>query len=64
MDKDQKIYQDMYNAAVAFISRRYPEGFGSAAVMRTDEGSCLSVLLPNMQIKYVMRPEPYARLTN
>lgn len=41
MDKDQKIYQDMYNAAAAFISQRYPEGFGNAAVMRTDEGELL-----------------------
>lgn len=41
MDKDQKIYQDMYNAAVAFISQRYPEGFGNAAVMRNDEGELL-----------------------
>ncbi|MDQ2078422.1 cytidine deaminase [Marinimicrobium sp. ABcell2] len=38
--------QELYDAAVALIERRYPTGFGGAAAIRTETGKILTSVAP------------------
>ncbi|OCQ53500.1 cytidine deaminase [Photorhabdus australis subsp. thailandensis] len=41
------IEQDLYNAAVNLIEKRYPKGWGGAAAVRTTSGKILTSIAPD-----------------
>ena len=52
------IEQEMYNKATEFIKKRYPEDWGGAAVIHTEEGSLKFVTLGEMQPYHWTRAYP------
>lgn len=47
--KDMNVEQELYEAAVELIERRYPTGFGGAAAVRTDTGRILTSVAPDVK---------------
>ena len=42
LDEQEKVEQEVYQHAIDFIKKRYPTGWGGAAVMRTADGQLLT----------------------
>lgn len=50
MDKDESIKEEMYRRAIAFISKRYPQGWGGVAIIHSADDqyfSSVAIQTPN-----------------